>query len=43
MLISRCEGGCMEGELDSSLAERTSYVDPLNLTQVILAEGVRYG
>ena len=29
------------GELGVSLAERTYYVDPLNLNQVILAEGAR--
>ena len=33
------ERGDQEGELGSSLAERTLSVDPLNLNQVILAEG----
>jgi len=28
-----------KGELGGSLAERTENVDPLNLNQVILAEG----
>jgi hypothetical protein len=31
------------GELGASLAERTCYVDPLNLNQVILAEGIEHG
>jgi hypothetical protein len=30
-----------EGELGDGLAERTFSVDPLNLIQVILAEGKR--
>jgi hypothetical protein len=32
----------LKGELGSSLAERTLDVDPLNLNQVILAEGMKY-
>jgi hypothetical protein len=31
------------GELGVSPAERTYYVDPLNLNQVILAEGIEHG
>jgi len=36
MYMHGCSG---EGELGESLAERTFNVDPLNLIQVILAEG----
>jgi hypothetical protein len=35
------ERGDHEGELGGSPAERTLSVDPLNLTQVILAEGIK--
>jgi hypothetical protein len=38
MCIEECSG---EGELGVGPAERTVSVDPLNLNQVILAEGKR--